>query len=122
MIGSTDYDLGNLPANKSVNYNPIHDYGLIGDMHGSALVGRDGSIDWCCIPRFDSAALFSRLLDANKGGFFKLAPANIGSTNRRYLPNTNILETTFVTSTGTGVLVDFMPVHRHASLPGGPWR
>jgi len=117
VIDDADYDLGNLTANKFVNYNPIHDYGLIGDMHGSALVGTDGSIDWCCIPRFDSAALFSRLLDANKGGFFKLAPTNIGSTNRRYLPNTNILETTFVTSTGTGVLVDFMPVHRHASLP-----
>ena len=89
-------------------------------MHGSALVGSDGSIDWCCIPRFDSSALFSRILDSNRGGFFKLAPANVTSSSRRYLPNTNILETSFVTATGSGVLIDFMPVHRHAVMPRQP--
>jgi GH15 family glucan-1,4-alpha-glucosidase len=86
-------------------------------MHGSALVGSDGSIDWCCMPRFDSAALFSRILDSNKGGFFKLAPANVSGTSRKYRPNTNILETSFTTSTGSGVLIDFMPVHRHTARP-----
>ena len=103
-----------------VTYNPIHEYGLIGDMHGSALVGSDGSIDWCCMPRFDSAALFSRILDSNKGGFFKLAPANVSETSRRYLPNTNILETSFTTGTGSGVLIDFMPVHRYTARPRKP--
>jgi GH15 family glucan-1,4-alpha-glucosidase len=103
-----------------LTYNPIEQYGLIGDMHGSALVGTDGSIDWCCIPRFDSAALFSRILDSTRGGYFKLCPDNVTSTSRRYLPDTNILETTFTTSTGTGTLVDFMPVHRHITRPRAP--
>ena len=103
-----------------MTYKRIDDYGLIGDMHGSALVSSDGSIDWCCMPRFDSPALFSRILDSNKGGFYKLAPAKIGSSTRRYLPNTNVLETSFTTSTGTGVLIDFMPVHRHVVIPREP--
>ena len=100
-----------------MTYKRIDDYGLIGDMHGSALVSSDGSIDWCCMPRFDSPALFSRILDSNKGGFYKLVPAKISSSTRRYLPNTNVLETSFTTSTGTGVLIDFMPVHRHVVMP-----
>ena len=99
-----------------MTYKQIDDYGLIGDMHGSALVSSDGSIDWCCMPRFDSPALFSRTLDSNKGGFYKLAPAKFNSSIRRYLPNTNVLETSFTTSTGTGVLIDFMPVHRHVIM------
>lgn len=99
-----------------MTYKQIDDYGLIGDMHGSALVSSDGSIDWCCMPRFDSPALFSRTLDSNKGGFYKLAPAKFSSSIRRYLPNTNVLETSFTTSTGTGVLIDFMPVHRHVIM------
>jgi hypothetical protein len=103
-----------------LTYKPIYEYGLIGDMHGSALVASDGSIDWCSIPRFDSAALFSRILDSNKGGFFKLCPKNITETKRRYRPNTNILETSFTTSTRAGVLLDFMPVHRHTARPREP--
>ena len=103
-----------------MTYKRIDDYGLIGDMHGSALVSSDGSIDWCCMPRFDSPALFSRILDSNKGGFYKLAPAMISSSTRRYLPNTNVLETSFTTSTGTGVLIDFMPVHRQVVIPREP--
>ena len=103
-----------------MTYKRIDDYGLIGDMHGSALVSSDASIDWCCMPRFDSPALFSRILDSNKGGFYKLAPAMISSSTRRYLPNTNVLETSFTTSTGTGVLIDFMPVHRQVVIPREP--
>jgi len=103
-----------------LTYKRIGDYGLIGGMHGSALVSSDGSIDWCCMPRFDSPALFSRILDSNKGGFYKLAPAKISSSTRRYLPNTNVLETSFSTSTGTGVLIDFMPVHRHLVMSREP--
>ena len=103
-----------------MTYKRIDDYGLIGDMHGSALVSSDGSIDWCCMPRFDSPALFSRILDSNKGGFYKLAPAKISSSTRRYLPNRNVLETSFTPSTGTGVLIDFMPVHRHVVMPREP--
>jgi len=103
-----------------LTYKPISEYGLIGDMHGSALVGSDGSIDWCCIPRFDSPALFSSILDSNKGGFFKLSPANVKRVTRRYLPDTNILETSFETGSGSGALIDFMPVHRHSTVHREP--
>ena len=103
-----------------MTYKPIEQYGLISDMHGSALVGKDGSIDWCCIPRFDSPALFSSILDESKGGFFKLFPTNVKEVSRRYLPETNILETSFTTGTGSGVLIDFMPVHRHSPMPREP--
>ena len=103
-----------------MTYKPIHNYGLIGDMHCSALVGADGSIDWCCIPRFDSAAFLSRILDSTKGGYFKLWPTGVARSSRRYLPNTNILETSFTTGTGSGFLLDFMPVHRYSSLPRNP--
>ena len=103
-----------------MTYKRIDDYGLIGNMHGSALVSSDGSIDWCCMPRFDSPAFISRILDSNKDGFYRLAPAKISSSIRRYLPNTNVLETSFTASTGTGVLIDFMPVHRHVVMPREP--
>ena len=96
-----------------MTYPPISDYGLIGDMHSCALVSKAGAIDWCCLPRFDSAAVFSRILDWQKGGYFQLAPLGIRSVNRRYLPNTNILETTFETDTGTARLIDFMATHPH---------
>ena len=91
-------------------YPPIGDYGLIGDMHTAALVSKAGSIDWCCFPRFDSEAVFGRLLDWDKGGYFAFAPKGIVRTTRRYLPNTNVLETTFETDTGRVTLTDFMPV------------
>lgn len=60
----------------SSRYLPIEDYAVIGDLHTVALVGKNGSIDWCCLPRFDSASVFGALLDAGKGGFFRIAPTN----------------------------------------------
>ncbi len=91
-------------------YPPIGDYGLIGDMHSCALVSKAGSIDWCCLPRFDGRSVFGRLLDWNRGGCYGLAPKGVTASNRRYLPNTNVLETTFETDGGRAVLTDFMPV------------
>ncbi len=99
--------------NKTESYPPISAYGLIGDMHSCALVSKAGSIDWCCFPRFDSPALFSRILDWEKGGYFKVAPEGVRSVSRRYEPGTNILETTFETDTGLARLIDFMPTHPH---------
>src|SRR3970282_102891 len=90
-------------------YKPISDYGVIGDMRSTALVSRDGSIDWLCWPRFDSPSIFAALLD-EQGGQWRLAPEGPGRVTRRYLERTNVLETRFETGDGVAVLTDFMPV------------
>lgn len=92
-------------------YRPISDYGMIGDMRTAALVGLDGAIDWCCLPRFDSGSVFAGLLDAERGGTWAIRPEGEWTSTQRYLPRTNILETTFQTADGATVTVtDFMPV------------
>ena len=93
------------------DYQPIGDYGVIGDMRTAALIAADGSIDWVCLPNFDSPAVFLRLLDRNKGGYCAIQIADLVSSSRRYLDGTNILETTFQASSGSLVLTDFMPVY-----------
>jgi GH15 family glucan-1,4-alpha-glucosidase len=90
---------------------PIEDYAVIGDTQTAALVGRDGSIDWLCVPRFDSAAIFAGLLGTEEHGRWLIAPANpIRATRRRYRGETMILETEWDTDEGTVRLIDFMPV------------
>lgn len=108
----TDVHSGRGPA--SVTYPPIGDYALIGDCRSAALVSRDGSIDWLCLPRFDSPAIFAALLDATHGGRFQIRPTGAYRVERRYLPETNILATTFIGPTGTVVLRDLMPVASEA--------
>ena len=89
----------------------IEDYALIGDCQTAALVGRNGSIDWLCWPRFDSAACFAALLGGPENGYWKIAPAEgTFAVSRRYLPDTLILETEFETAEGAVTLLDFMPV------------
>ena len=91
-------------------YKPISDYAIIGDMRTAALVGLDGSIDWCCLPRFDSASVFAAILDHDRGGRFRISPTASYTSTQRYLPATNILVTTFHTDRGGVVEVtDFMP-------------
>jgi GH15 family glucan-1,4-alpha-glucosidase len=85
---------------KNHAYPPIGDYGYIGDCHSSALVSRNGSIDWCCMPRVDSASCFGRLLDWEKGGYCQVFPEDSCEISRRYVEKTLILETTFRTSGG----------------------
>ena len=92
------------------DYKPIADYGVIGDMHSAALIAADGSIDWACLPYFDSPAVFLRLLDRQKGGYCAIRVADRISTSRRYLTGTNILETTFTASSGSLTVTDFMPL------------
>ena len=95
-------------AQKDNAYPPIADYGLIGDCRTAALISREGSIDWCCLPRFDSGAAFARLLDRERGGYCAVAPRGAGWTSsRRYVDDTLVLETTFEARGGNATLYDF---------------
>jgi GH15 family glucan-1,4-alpha-glucosidase len=97
-----------MPESKN---SPIEDYALIGDCETAALVSRDGSIDWLCLPRFDSDACFAALLGTKEHGRFRIAPQDeVRRCSRRYRPDTLILETRFETDEGEVTLVDFMPV------------
>ena len=89
---------------------PIGAYGLIGDCRSVAHVGIDGSIDWCCLPRFDDASLFGRLLDRRKGGYWQIQPRGDYEVVQRYRDRTNVLTTIFSTPTGRLMIVDAMPV------------
>jgi GH15 family glucan-1,4-alpha-glucosidase len=94
-----------------MTYQPIENYGLIGDLYTVALVGMDGSIDFMCFPEFDSPSLFARMLDQHRGGFFRLAPLLEDARQKQlYLPDTNILLSRFLSSQGVAEVSDFMPV------------
>ncbi|HEX8323429.1 MAG TPA: glycoside hydrolase family 15 protein [Tepidisphaeraceae bacterium] len=100
-------------------YLPIEDYGLIGNMHTAALVGRNGSIDWLCLPHFDSPSVFGRILDDEKGGFFRVSPALKNVTSRQvYWPDTNVLITRFLGNEAVVEVVDYMPVSKKRGEPG----
>jgi GH15 family glucan-1,4-alpha-glucosidase len=98
---------------KKARYLPIAEHGLIGDLHTVALVGTDGTIDWYCCPRFDSPSVFAAILDADRGGLFRISPDCQGWSSRQlYLPETNILITRFLMPEGVGEVQDFMPPPR----------
>src|SRR5919198_31024 len=86
---------------------PIADYGMLADCNSAALVSRAGSVDWLCLPRYDSPAIFARLLGAD-GGHWSIRPAGEFESERRYLPGTLVLETTFTTPSGTVKITDAM--------------
>ena len=91
----------------------IEDYALIGDTQTAALVGIDGSIDWLCVPRFDSAACFASLLGTEENGSWIIGPAGGGgASSRRYRDGSFVLETDFETATGATRLIDFMPARQ----------
>jgi GH15 family glucan-1,4-alpha-glucosidase len=99
-----------MPDNVSPMALPIEDYALIGDSATAALVGRDGSVDWLCLPRFDSPACFAALLGDEDNGRWLLGPEGDHTSTRRYLDDTAVLETTFTTASGTVRVLDVMPV------------
>jgi GH15 family glucan-1,4-alpha-glucosidase len=109
---SSEYVAATTRTGAEPRYRPIRDYGIIGDCRTAALVGPDGSIDWCCLPHFDSPAVFCRLLDADRGGYFRVGPHEAAHSAMTYLPGTNILETTFQDDTSRLRLVDFMPIRQ----------
>src|SRR5207247_7348050 len=88
----------------------IEDYGLIGDMQTAALVGRNGAVDWLCLPRFDSPSCFASLLGDEQHGRWLLAPAGeVRASSRRYRPGTLVLESDLETAEGAVRVIDFMP-------------
>src|SRR5215470_923959 len=96
---------------QSDRYQPIENYGVIGDLNTVALVGLDGSIDFMCFPQFDSPSIFAALLDYRRGGSFKLAPVLDEVRHKQlYIPDSNILLTRFLSQDGIGEVSDFMPI------------
>src|SRR5689334_13783219 len=99
-------------ADELAHYASIGDYALIGDCRSAALVSRDGSIDWLCLPRFDSPSIFAALLDARHGGRLCVRPVG------EFTSSTNIVETTFRTASGAFVLRDLMPIASESDKHG----
>lgn len=98
-------------AKRQIDYQPIENYGIIGDLNTVALVGLTGSIDFMCFPDFDSPSIFAALLDKNKGGYYSICPTGTDFKSKQlYLPETNVLLTRFLSRDGIGELTDFMPV------------
>lgn len=89
-------------------YKPLEDYGLIGNLETCPLVGRDGSIDWCCFPHLESESVFAAILDTEKGGHFSIQPTESFESKQEYVERTNVLQTIFRTEAGTAIVTDFM--------------
>lgn len=118
----TDWgDLGRVVENPSLTYilrmsdslagyKDLENYGVIGNLDTCALVGDDGSVDWCCFPHIESSSVFAKILDSQKGGHFAVRPSGIYQSKQAYVERTNVLEVIFETSEGSATLTDFMPL------------
>jgi GH15 family glucan-1,4-alpha-glucosidase len=105
-----------------MDYQSIGDYGIIGNMRTTALVGVNGSIDWFCFPRHDSPSIFASLLDKDQGGYFQIHPLNEVTTHKQtYWLQTNVLVTRFLSPCGVGEVIDFMPVGLTEADRGYHW-
>ncbi|WP_214317864.1 glycoside hydrolase family 15 protein [Nonomuraea sediminis] len=102
-------------------YPAISDYAFLSDCHSLALVGRDASVEWACFHRFDSSPVFARILDRDRGGYFRIAPSGDHRVTRRYLPHTNVLETRFETATGAADHLEGYRGSRPVRIGNGAW-
>lgn len=109
-------NMGQTPVRRD-GYLPLEDYGVLGDGRAVALSGADGSIDWWCVPNLDSAPLFDRLLDADEGGRFVVAPVESFTVTRRYREDSNVLETVFATAGGRAILTESLNSGTAGRLP-----
>lgn len=100
----------------AAGYAPISDHAFLSDCRSAALVSSDGAVDWMCWPRFDSPAVFAGILDARQGGTWRIRPGGEFSTERRYLPQTNVVKTTFHTATGSVRLTDWLHMGARQAL------
>jgi GH15 family glucan-1,4-alpha-glucosidase len=99
-------------------YQPIEDYGIIGNLRTAALISKTGSIDWFCFPHFDSPSIFGAILDDNKGGRFQITPASEEIARKQvYVPDTNVLITRFLAADGVGEILDYMPLSASKNVP-----
>jgi GH15 family glucan-1,4-alpha-glucosidase len=105
---------------KDGRYPPISDYGLLGDLRSAALLSKHGSVDWMCLPRFDSPAIFSRILDWDRGGFFQVCPHGESLSYRRYRSDSNVIETIWSTDHQRLRVVDWMPITVKGKKPQPP--
>ena len=98
-------------------YQPIEDYRIVGNMRTVALVDINGPIDWFCCPKFDSPSVFGAILDEERGGYLKIAPAQDGAATHKqlYWPETDVLITRFPSPGGVAEFIDFMPVDYHGN-------
>jgi GH15 family glucan-1,4-alpha-glucosidase len=103
---------------ESDGYPKIADHGLIGDLRSAALITTGATVDWLCVPRFDSPSVFAALLDAERGGFWRIEPTcEVSSTRQYYFPDSNVLVTRFLTEDGVVEIQDFMPVTETGEAP-----
>ncbi|WP_036486360.1 glycoside hydrolase family 15 protein [Myxosarcina sp. GI1] len=107
---------------KNSLFPPIENYGIIGNCHTAALISSDGSIDWLCLPRFDSPSLFARILDLDRGGSWSIRPTNFSDRSRQYIYETNVLETIFTSAEGKISLIDFFDINSDAGQRAAPGR
>jgi GH15 family glucan-1,4-alpha-glucosidase len=101
-------------------YPAIEDHAVVGDLHTVALVATDGTIDWCCLPQFDSPAVFASLLDADRGGCFAVR-AEAARTRQLYMPDTNVLVTRFLGADSVGEVVTWACSPRRSARPARRW-